>query len=349
MENIVPKVSILVPVFKVPEKYLRKCIRSCMNQTLQNIEIILVDDGSPDNCGAICDEYAHQDARIQVIHKKNEGLAAARNSAFSHATGEYITFLDGDDYFENDTCEAAYDTAIKENVQLVFWNQYSDYNNSSVEIAAFGYKAKQFIGDECKELQARVLDFNGRISQVFCKLINRNFLIEHSIYHCKELKQGAEGFVFNIQLFEFLESAYYLPKYLYHYTYNDKSISHSYDEKNIYYIIQCFEFIEDYVEHCKNADELKQNIYTRMLYVIVTTGITGYFNPENKDSYRNKVRKYREFLSMPLVKKSLKQGDMKKLSLQRRMILMLVNLNFSVGCIALLILGRIRRKQLEKR
>lgn len=93
-----PKVSILIPVYRVPEKYLRNCIKNCIGQTLKDIEVIIVDDGSPDNCGKICDEYVACDNRIKVIHKSNGGLSAARNTAFENATGDFITFLDGDDY-----------------------------------------------------------------------------------------------------------------------------------------------------------------------------------------------------------------------------------------------------------
>lgn len=78
----------MVPIYKVPEKYLRACIESLMNQTLKDIEMVLVDDGAPDDCGKICDEYALQDERIKVIHQPNEGLAVSRNNAFDNATGE---------------------------------------------------------------------------------------------------------------------------------------------------------------------------------------------------------------------------------------------------------------------
>lgn len=88
------------------------CIESLINQTLKDIEIVLVDDGSPDSCGLICDEYAKQDNRIKVIHKSNEGLAAARNTAFDQSTGESIMFLDGDDYLETNACEIAYKALI---------------------------------------------------------------------------------------------------------------------------------------------------------------------------------------------------------------------------------------------
>ena len=98
-----PLISIIVPIYNV-EAYLAKCINSIINQTYGNLEIFLVDDGSPDRCGLICDEYAKQDARIKVIHKKNGGLSDARNVAIDVAKGEYITFVDSDDYVANDVC-----------------------------------------------------------------------------------------------------------------------------------------------------------------------------------------------------------------------------------------------------
>ena len=94
-------VSVIVPVYKV-EKFLRDCIDSIINQTYRNLEILLVDDGSPDNCGAICDEYARKDSRITVFHKENGGLSDARNYALDRCNGDYITFVDSDDVIRND-------------------------------------------------------------------------------------------------------------------------------------------------------------------------------------------------------------------------------------------------------
>lgn len=100
-----PKISIIVPIYKV-EAYLEKCILSCMNQTHRNVEIILVDDGSPDKSGDICDAYALKDERIQVIHKKNGGLSDARNAGIEVATGDYLVFVDSDDFLHAEMCEA---------------------------------------------------------------------------------------------------------------------------------------------------------------------------------------------------------------------------------------------------
>ena len=89
--------SVIVPVYKV-EPYLRRCIDSIRTQTYQNLQIILVDDGSPDNCGSICDEYTELDSRIIAVHQKNEGLSGARNNGMLFAKGEYVSFVDSDDW-----------------------------------------------------------------------------------------------------------------------------------------------------------------------------------------------------------------------------------------------------------
>lgn len=95
-----PKVSIIVPVYKV-EKYLDECVESLINQTYSDFEIILVDDGSPDRCGLICDEWAVKDSRIVCVHKENGGISSARNAGLEHAAGEYIVFVDSDDYVDS--------------------------------------------------------------------------------------------------------------------------------------------------------------------------------------------------------------------------------------------------------
>ncbi len=97
---------------------MRRCVESVIHQTYANLEIILVDDGSPDNCGAICDEYAKCDSRIRVIHKENGGLSSARNAGIDAATGEYITFVDADDTVDLDMVEYLYNILCKENVDI---------------------------------------------------------------------------------------------------------------------------------------------------------------------------------------------------------------------------------------
>lgn len=340
MESLV---SILVPIYKIPEHFLRRCIESLINQTLKDIEIILVDDGSPDNCGGVCDEYAASDSRIKVIHKENGGLAAARNSAFDIATSECVMFVDGDDFLDVRTCEVVYKELVEKNVDVVLFNQTTEYHNSQQVVDSIGSEPLLYKGEQCKELQVRVLDFNGKIAQVFCKLIKKSLLDEYNIKHVDSLKQGAEGFVFNIALFEHVKSAYYLPVPFYHYIYNEQSISHTPSEENYYFIIRCFEYIKDFVSQSANKTELIRYLYNRILYVIVTTAITGYFNPYNTASFSQKVRGFKNFLKEPLVNHSLYNADYFGLSMQRKLILSAIKLH---QWWILVLLGKMRRKQL---
>ncbi|MBR3628728.1 MAG: glycosyltransferase [Elusimicrobia bacterium] len=114
---MIPKISVIIPVYNV-EKYLKECVDSVINQTYKNLEIILVDDGSTDDSGKMCDKYALEDKRIQVIHKENGGLSDARNKGIQKATGEYISFIDSDDTVELDIFEYLYNILKKFNCNL---------------------------------------------------------------------------------------------------------------------------------------------------------------------------------------------------------------------------------------
>lgn len=110
-------VSIIIPVYKV-EKYLKECLESVVNQTYKNLEIILVDDGSPDSCGKICDEYAKIDKRVKVIHKENGGVSSARNAGLDVASGSYISFVDSDDVIEKRFIETLYHMCVENNCDI---------------------------------------------------------------------------------------------------------------------------------------------------------------------------------------------------------------------------------------
>ena len=117
MINNMELVSIIIPVYKV-EKYLNKCVESVVNQTYKNLEIILVDDGSPDNCPNMCEDWAKKDSRIKVIHRKNGGLSAARNSGIEVAKGEYFCFVDSDDYVAEDYVKSLYEALKSDNADM---------------------------------------------------------------------------------------------------------------------------------------------------------------------------------------------------------------------------------------
>ena len=132
-------ISVIVPIYNV-EKYLDRCLKSIINQTYKNLEIILIDDGSPDNCGTICDEYAKKDNRIKVVHKDNGGLVKARNTGLDIATGEYISFIDPDDWIELNMYEEMIKIADETNTDIVRCGYYRDNDKESMERISFGVK-----------------------------------------------------------------------------------------------------------------------------------------------------------------------------------------------------------------
>lgn len=341
-----PMVSIIVPVYKVPNDYLINCIESILAQTLDNIEIILVDDGSPDNCGAVCDSFSEKDKRIRVLHKKNGGLSSARNAGFLAATGEWVMFVDGDDWIESEMCEVMYKMGTEKNVQLVMCGIMKDYGLSAVEYKFYLEENKVYAGDECKWLQQQLLVYNGNIAVAYAKLIKNSLLTENNILHDEVLKQGAEGLEFNLRVFERVESAVFINKPFYHYIYNENSISASHNEANHDFVVNCFEEIKGFIEISTNKDMLLPWFDNRLLYVLITTAISGYFNPTNTESYADKKRKYAMYLQKPIIQEALKTDNLEGLSKQRKIILFIIK-NHMYWLLNLI--GKLRKWQKEHR
>ena len=172
-------ISIIVPVYKV-ENEIGRCVRCLRNQTYSNIEIILVDDGSPDRCPDLCDKYAKSDNRIRVIHKKNGGLSDARNAGLKDANGEYVLFVDSDDYIEEDACEKLV-TFMKEGVDFVVGVcrqingrkiKYQKHTNLEVGRA---YKSRDYIIKSITNMEW--------YAPAWLNLYRRSFLIENALFY----------------------------------------------------------------------------------------------------------------------------------------------------------------------
>ena len=132
-------VSVVVPIYNV-ERYLDRCIESIVNQTYTNLEILLIDDGSPDHCPEMCDEWAKKDHRIRVIHKKNAGQGMARNTGIENASGEYICFFDSDDYIDKCLIEKSYQVICEEKADIVLYgcvNAYPEKNRYNCNIVFY--------------------------------------------------------------------------------------------------------------------------------------------------------------------------------------------------------------------
>lgn len=343
------EVSIIVPVYNVPECYLRKCIESLREQSLKEIEIILVDDGSTDCAGAICDEYADKDSRIRVIHKENGGLAAARNTGVQAARGKWITMVDGDDWVEPYACLEASREGNASGAQVVCCGTIKNYGETNVCLNSgrlFENK-KIYKDEECRYFQQMVLRFDSYVCEPNSKLILREYIEQNQIYHNEILRQGMEGIDFCLRLFEKTNRVVYLDRHWYHYMYNEKSISAQSSEKNNAYIIGCLEEIRKYIDANSYASSLRPWYFNRILYIVVTTAISGYFHPKNTETFPERCKKFSGFLEVPVIKEALEKPEYKEMDIQRRIILFLIK-NKMFRVLELMGVVRYKKKMNEK-
>ncbi len=170
------KITVIVPVYRV-EPYLKRCVDSILGQTEQDIQILLVDDGSPDNCGKICDEYAAQDSRIHVIHQENAGLSAARNTGIqwmlAHSHSQWLTFVDSDDWLEKDCLKELYQAAERLECLLSACGLYRTRGESLKEQAEPAVLCQSADEYYCRN------DFEGASSSVACGKLYHRSLFEH--------------------------------------------------------------------------------------------------------------------------------------------------------------------------
>lgn len=222
-----PLVSIIVPIYNT-EKYLSRCLSSIVKQTYPHLEIILVNDGSPDNSPQICKEWEKRDNRIKVIHKKNEGLGLARNSGLSIATGKYIAFIDSDDYIDHHMYETLISQAECENADIVYCGYYQE-NQSGIFIKKSDFSTLTVF--EKKDLL--------ELSTQYIPGVSKNLLtmsVWHSIYKREvitdfffsERDVVSEDLHFQLSAILNSERIVYIPNALYYYCYNNTSLSHTF-------------------------------------------------------------------------------------------------------------------------
>ncbi len=227
------KFSVIMPVFNV-EKYIRKSVDSVLNQTYQNIEVLLVDDGSTDNCPKICDDYAELDSRVRVIHKKNGGLSDARNFGIDAASGDYVVFLDSDDYWSSDTAleKAARKLEMEKSDVMLFFFKYlfEDENNRITEYNSEFEKIE--INMESKKTQLTDLIKNNiYISSAWAKIIKRQLFKDNDLYFVKGVY--SEDIEWSARLMMYASSFSVLNESFYIYIQRGTSIAHSLRRKNI--------------------------------------------------------------------------------------------------------------------
>ena len=217
-QNTAPLVSIIIPIYKVQD-YLNDCIESVVHQTYTNIEIILVDDGSPDRCGAMCEEWAKHDARIVVLHKNNGGLSDARNYGLDHAHGDYVVFVDSDDRIEPPLVQDALHSLMEHNAQIVVYQYRFLYPNGN--LAPDPGSASFPAGQLCSAKKALEYIWQDQVQN-----FSWTVFAETSLYDSIRFPEGrlVEDMATTYRLFQASHSVYFLGEDLVQYRVRNDSI-----------------------------------------------------------------------------------------------------------------------------
>lgn len=241
-------VSIIVPVYKV-EEMLDRCMESILHQSYKNIEVILVDDGSPDRCPILCDEYSKKDKRVKVIHKENGGLSSARNEGLKKATGEYLCFIDSDDYVEKNYVEKLYNEISKNNLDFVVCNYKRIYGEVIQNCEVNNFKIDNFINPSVW-------------NKMYRKSLFKNIKFPDKLYY-EDL--GTFPMVYcNGKKYKIIND------YLYNYAQNINSIMHQTNNK-IFDVYKIFELNLDYIKKHKHDDIIKNLETAYIFHVIIGT------------------------------------------------------------------------------
>lgn len=330
-----PKVSIIVPVYNA-EKYLYRCIDSILRQTLTDIEVILVDDGSSDSSGKICEEYARKDSRLQVIHQKNAGVAVARNTGLDIASGEYIAFVDSDDYIEPNMYQSMMQVANQYDCDVVLCDCVKEHGNQT-EVYTHDIRAGYYTEKQLEEEYYSHLLMMENVE--YPATISNWLLLWKSTLNVPEMRykpgiRYSEDLLFGAQLMLQAKSFYYMKgETYYHYVMNPLSASHTFaidkwdDYKKLY------EEIKNVFEKCRRFDFSYQIDLCLLFFLFNTIGEIY----KTDVSIRKKKAKIKSILMTPSVTRMFKHMRVTRLRVSKKQKLLTLLYKYQIGLLALIV------------
>ena len=295
-------ISVIVPVYNV-EKYLNKCIDSILQQCYSNFEILLVDDGSTDSSSVICEEYAKADSRVRVIHKKNGGLSSARKCGVENALGQYIMFVDGDDWIEQNTLSDTFSVIEKHGVDCVLFSYTKEYENKSIPLSIL---SEDFFADTEEKVlkiyhrffgligeELATPEFADSFSPCCMKLYKREFALNGKYYDTREVG-SSEDSLFNIYALKDAKTLYYLNKPLYHYRKNNSSsLTNGYRKDLAKKWEKLYDYMNEAIVKLELPDICCSALQNRIVLGIIGIGLSEIHNKSKKDGKKN----IRDFLT----------------------------------------------------
>lgn len=331
-----PKVSVIVPVYNV-EKYLDRCIQSILNQTYKDLEVILVDDGSPDNCPQMCDIFETKYKNIRVVHKENGGLSSARLAGFKLAKGEYILFVDSDDYICKHMVEKLVSAIESKQADLAMCSYSIEHNGKKQEIL-LPYSC-DIISGETDILNQYILPLIGNSRKgvnipgfLWLRLFRKNLIRED--FFGSERTYYKEDHVFDLLYADYINKIALVNEPLYFYCFNDQSLSNSYRKNKWEMYKNLYKFNEAYLE--------KRNVEgsERLTNFLISAIFASVDNAVMSGSYIQFVQEIKSLCNDHLAKRGI-SGDLQQTSISHKFTIVMLKFKLYP------ILYFIRKKRLE--
>ena len=332
MEKMDDLISVVIPIYNV-ETYLMQCIDSVLQQSYQNLEVILVDDGSPDNCGRICDDIKKKDNRIRVVHKKNEGLGLARNTGLEYVTGKYVIFVDSDDWLDLNHIEKIYGELKRTKVDTVIHN-HKLCDNSGAVLKTVGLLKTGVFTDVVPDILLPMLAASDTSKRdvflpvsAWSKLFSVDIIKEHGLKFINEKECLSEDIFFDLHYFAYSKRAVIIDSPGYNYRYNQNSISKSFDEQRLTRMFKFYENLRLEVKKNARVHELIQHRVERCYLIRCRSTIKAIVN--SQISYSRKRRMIKEILRHPYTIEALKNFPIHNQNMDVFLVSMLMKLRLS--------------------
>lgn len=313
-----PLISVITPVYNV-EKYLTKCIESILNQTLSNIEIIAIDDGSSDDSGRILDEFAKVDKRLMVIHTENRGVSEARNEGLKHVRGEFIGFVDSDDWIDTEMYEFMYKYAIEKSIDIVMCAYIREFINHS-KVKNMGIEDGKIIGKfeiHNNFLRKMIGPLSGEafitenldMHSVIWNKIYRTSLLKNIYFDSLKDIGSCEDLLFNLKAFYRAEKVLYIDRPYYHYRkIIQSSVSSSYRPNLFQQRINLIEKLRSFIIQYKCDQSYYEALNNRTCLGLMGLGL-NIVSPSNDSNFFMKLQQIREKLSSSYFTNSFQSFD----------------------------------------
>lgn len=348
-----PYISVIIPIYNIPENILRHCIDSVVNQTLRNIQIILVNDGSTDNSPLICDEYAKADDRIITIHKINGGVSTARNEGLKIATATYIAFVDADDWIENTAFERVKKIADQTSIDCLLWD-YSVENrkktsnrkisiNDNIPVEYFDtYEGIEFLQRAMIGANVNLKGRKGIKGTPYCKLYKKSIIDKHSIYFNTNLPRSQDN-EFNFRYFQFVKKAAYVPIELYYYRQIQSSATHMYRQNAVSEFDRFFEALNDDLKLFQKGTIFSKDLFYIRINKFADICRTNFAHPDNPYGIYERILSIKQLAESEEYSKAIKECRI----MQMKRILILVLPLLKLKCYAMVYLLFIIRHRIK--